>query len=46
MSLQAFAVFFWSLASVILWMLWNEEKLIALEDEHDKRKNERKRGKK
>lgn len=42
MSLQAFTVFFWSLASVILWMLWNEEKLIALEEKHDRRKAEKK----
>lgn len=46
MSLQAFTVFFWSLASVILWMLWNEEKLLKLEEEHDKKKDTQKKYKK
>lgn len=46
MSLPAFTVFFWSLASVILWMLWNEEKLLKLEEEYNKKKDARKKGRK
>ena len=46
MSLQAFTVFFWSLASVILWILWNEEKLLELEEEYNKKKDARKKDRK
>ena len=46
MSLQTFAVFFWSLASIILWMLWNEEKLLKLEEEYNKKKDARKKDRK
>ncbi len=41
----AFSLFFWTLAGIILLMLIFEEKLIALEDEYDRRKAEKKRAK-
>ena len=43
MSLSTFTIFFWSLAAFILWILWNEDKLIALEEKHDKRKAEKRK---
>ena len=44
-TVGAFSIFFWTLAGVILLMLIFEDKLIALEDEYDKRKAEKKRAK-
>lgn len=42
MSLATFSVFFWSLAGVILLMLLNEDKLLALEERYDTwRKNKK-----
>jgi hypothetical protein len=42
---QAFTLFFWTLAGVIALMLIFEDKLIALEDEYDRRKAEQKKQK-
>lgn len=44
-TVGAFSIFFWTLAGVILLMLIFEDKLIALEDEYDRRKAEKKRAK-
>ena len=44
-TVGAFSIFFWTLAGVIALMLIFEDKLIALEDEYDRRKAEKKRAK-
>lgn len=44
-TVGAFSLFFWTLAGIILLMLIFEEKLIALEDEYDRRKAEKKKAK-
>ena len=45
-TLGTFSAFFWTLAGVILLMLVFEDKLIALEEKYDKKREAKKRAKK
>lgn len=45
-TLGTFSAFFWTLAAVILLMLIFEDKLIALEEKYDKKREAKRRAKK
>ncbi len=45
-TLGTFSAFFWTLATIILFMLIFEEKFLALEEKYDKKKAAKKRAKK
>ncbi len=45
-TLGTFSAFFWTLASIILLMLVFEDKLIALEEKYDRKRETKKRAKK
>ena len=44
-TLGTFSAFFWTLASIILLMLVFEDKLIALEEKYDRKRETKKRAK-
>ena len=44
-TLGSFSAFFWTLASIILLMLIFEDKLLALEEKYDRKREAKKRAK-
>lgn len=45
-TLGSFSAFFWTLASIIILMLVFEDKLLALEEKYDRKREAKKRAKK